>query len=160
MSENRPIILRGNRFLGNVLIEHNLINVEQLEAANERFVEIVKGGKLKSANLLNILIYELKVLDESKLIDLSKADGQVGFIDLGHYNIKDTPDIEIDFDFCWSTFTIPFEFVDGFVMIATSFYLSLPVRKYWEKRFRNRLVWYISSTNSISLALERVAAMG
>ena len=47
MSEYRPLLMRSNRLLGSALIEHNLVKFEDLEAANERLLEIATTGDLR-----------------------------------------------------------------------------------------------------------------
>ncbi|MEM8548068.1 MAG: TRAP transporter TatT component family protein [Pseudomonadota bacterium] len=69
MSEQRPLILRSNRFLGSALIERGLVTAEDLEVANEKLLETIQAGDIRGASLLNILIYEQKALDEALLLD-------------------------------------------------------------------------------------------
>jgi len=47
IKENRPLILRSNRFLGSALVERALITNESLEAANEKLLDIINIKSLK-----------------------------------------------------------------------------------------------------------------
>ena len=60
MSEHRPLLMRSNRLLGSALIEHNLVKFEDLEAANERLLEIATTGDLRRSSVLSVLVYEKK----------------------------------------------------------------------------------------------------
>lgn len=159
IKEHRPLILRSNRFLGSALVERALLTNENLEVANEKLLEIIQSGNLRKANLLNILLYELNVLDESKLIDTLIEEFHLGLIDLANYDLSALKEMGLDFDLCWATFTVPFDKVENYVKIATSYYLSKPARTYWEEQFEGaQIIWYISSLGSVVNTLERATA--
>ena len=48
-TEYRPLLMRANRLLGSALIEHNLVKFEDLEAANERLLEVAATGQVSLA---------------------------------------------------------------------------------------------------------------
>ncbi|MDA0350157.1 MAG: hypothetical protein O3C20_22465 [Verrucomicrobia bacterium] len=54
-----PIILRSNRFLGNTLVNNELITLEQLEAANNVLLDKIEAENIREASLLRILMWEL-----------------------------------------------------------------------------------------------------
>jgi hypothetical protein len=41
-------------------------------------------------------------------------------------------------------------------MLATCYYMSAPVIKYWEELLDGRLIWYGTTISSLSRALERI----
>ena len=157
MKQYRPLIMRSNRFLGSALIERNLLSVETLEAANEKLLENIQAGDLRSANLLNILLFEMKAFEEQALIDQIVEESNIGLIDLHNYNmLKIGNEVALDHDLCWATYTVPFDKVEEFTFLATAYYLSKPAIKAWEDAMSGRLVWYTSSITSIFNALGRL----
>ncbi|MEO0797013.1 MAG: hypothetical protein AAFX93_17795 [Verrucomicrobiota bacterium] len=155
--ERRPLILRSNRFLGSALLEKNLIQVEDLEAANEKLLEAVQNGDMRGANLLNILLYDLKSIDENALVDHVTEDESIGLIDLAHYDMAKFREIQVDIELCYATYTVPFDRVEDFTMVATAYYLSRPTVQYWEEAIGGNVIWYVCSTASIAEAIERAA---
>ena len=82
MAENRPLLMRVNRLLGAALVEHNLVKIENLEAANERLLEAVTEGNRRKTSVLAILAYEMKVVKEEDVLQhLVETEG-VGLVDL------------------------------------------------------------------------------
>jgi len=159
MITNRPLVLRSNRFFGSALIDAGLIDNEALESANERLLEAVQQGDHRGANLLNILLYDLKVLDETALLDHLVESNPVGIIDLANYDISTIGQLDVNIELCWSTFTLPFDRVENLTMIASAYYLSKPAVNYWDEQFGGQTIWYITSVASIADALERYTAL-
>lgn len=157
--ERRPLILRSNRFLGSALLERNLIKVEDLEAANEKLLEHVQNGDMRAANLLNILLYDLKSIDESSLVEAVTEDENIGLIDLAHYDMAKFREINADIELCYATYTVPFDRVEDFTMVATAYYLSRPTVQYWEETIGGNIIWYICSVASIAEAIERASQL-
>lgn len=156
--ERRPLILRSNRFLGSALVERGIIKVEDLEAANEKLLESVQSGNMRAANLLNILIYELKSVDENALIEkVVEEEEGVGLIDLSNYDMGKFREMKVDIELCYATYTIPFDRVEDFTMVATAYYLSKPTIQYWEETIGGNIIWYLCSVGSIAEAIERAA---
>lgn len=155
--ERRPLILRSNRFLGSALLERNLIKTEDLEAANEKLLEAVQSGNMRGANLLNILLFDLKSVDEARLVDEITEDESVGLIDLSNYDMAKFREINADIDLCYATYTVPFDKVEDFTMVATGYYLSKPTIQYWEETLGGNVIWYVCSVASIAEAIERAS---
>ncbi|MGE9297271.1 MAG: hypothetical protein ACQKBV_13390 [Puniceicoccales bacterium] len=155
--ERRPLILRSNRFFGSALIERQLISTDDLEAANEKLLELVQSGEMRSANLLNLLLFDLKAIDENALIELVTDEQPVGMIDLAHYDMAKFRELRADIEICYATYTIPFDKVEDFTMVATAYYLSKPTVQYWEELLGGNVIWYVSSVASIVEAIERAA---
>lgn len=158
--ERRPLILRSNRFIGSALMERGLITIENLEAANEKLLELVQRGDMRSANLLNILLLDLKCVDESALIEAAIDGDEVpGLVDLTCYDMQKFREFSVDIELCYATYTVPFDRVEDFVMVATSYYLSKPNIQYWEEALGGNVIWYVSSVASVASALERAAQL-
>ncbi|WP_309396822.1 hypothetical protein [Cerasicoccus maritimus] len=157
--ERRPLILRSNRFLGSALVERELIKTEDLEAANEKLLEAVQSGNMRGANLLNILLFDIKAIDESLLVEVITEDESLGLIDLTHYDMAKFREIDADIDLCYATYTVPFDRVEDFTMIATAYYLSKPTIQYWEEAIGGNIIWYVCSVASIAEAIERASQL-
>lgn len=149
MNEYRPLIMRSNRFLGSALSERNLVSMEDIETANEKLLEYIKNGEFKNANLLSILINQMEVLEEGKMINAVLEEYGIGLIDLSHYEFPNFFDYHVDPDLCWATFTMPFDRIEDFYFIASAYYLSRPAIKYWEDRMDGKIIWYATSLRSI-----------
>lgn len=156
MQEHRALILRSNRFLGSALVEHGLVSVDDLESANETFMEAIQASELKRASILNTLLFEKKSLQEADLIEyLAEGEG-LGLIDLRHILLRSLRPFNVDLSLCWATSTIPFDKIEETYMLATCYYLSAPVLKHWKDRLGGRLIWFATSTVSMTQALEKV----
>lgn len=157
MEAYRSLILRANRSLGAYLAENALIQDDDFAKANERLMEVLQTGELKRANLLNILCFELKSLNESQLVTHLVEEHNLGLIDLDHIKLKPlAKDLGVDLDLCRATGTIPFDVQDGIVCLASTFYLSKPVVKHWEETVKKNIFWYGTSLASLANAFERL----
>ncbi|MGF1450609.1 MAG: hypothetical protein ACFB21_00875 [Opitutales bacterium] len=158
-SQTRPLILRSNRFLGSALLERELVSNDVLEAANERLLEIIQAGEAANASLLYVLLYDLKELNESALIENVVDTEKLGAIDLTNYNLANVANLELDLSLCQATFTLPFDQLEGVYMVATAYYLSRPAVQYWEQFLDKPVIWYVSSVRSIIDGLERLRSL-
>ncbi len=156
MIDRRTLLLRSNRALGSSLLENNLISIEDLEFANKKLLEIIQAGDFKQASILNILAFEMKKIEEAVLIDFIMENDGVGLIDLKNYDVTKGVGATLDYNMCWATWTLPFNFIDNIYFVATSYYLSLPVRKYWTLVLGENIIWYAINISSLSEALERL----
>ncbi len=156
MQEHRALILRSNRFLGSSLVDKGIVSVGDLEAANERFMEAIQASELKGASILSTLLFELKAFDENTLLDLLIEEKQIGLIDLNHVELSSLRPFKVDLSLCWATSTIPFDKVENTYMLASCYYLSAPVVKHWEELLDGRVLWYATTTSSMTRALERI----
>lgn len=159
MSTTRSLLLRSNRVLGASLVEHNLVGVDHLEAANERLFEILRGGVTPQANLLHILQSEMNGIEESRLIEHVVRENGLGLIDLDNFQIEDICRDWIEPEITWATWTVPFDKEDDFYFVATAYYLSVPARQFWEERLDGApIIWYAASLRGIYGAVERLEA--
>ena len=157
MQQYRALILRGNRFLGSSLVDKGLLSMNDLESANEKFMGAIQGGEMRHASILTSLIYDLKVLDESKMIEFIVEEHELGLIDLSFIELQSLRPMNVDIDLCWATSTVPFDHVDGIYLVATCYYLSAPVIKHWEESLGGQIIWYTTSCTSMTRALEKIA---
>jgi len=157
-TEYRPLLMRANRLLGSALIEHNLVKFEDLEAANERLLEVAASGQVRQSSVLSILVYEKKVLKEEDLLHHVVDDHGVGVVDLRGYDVPEDVKKEIDLDACWATWSVPFDREEDFHFVATAYYLSPAVRSHWEKKLGGQIIWQATTMDIIADFLDRVQA--
>lgn len=150
--------MRANRLLGAQLVEHNLVKIEDLEAANEKFIEVVSGDQQRQSSILGILAYDMKVLREDDVLHhLVESDG-LGLVDLREYDIPDEVKRNLDVSGCWATWSVPFDREEEFTFMATAYYLSPAVRSYWEKELNTPILWFGTTLEAIAEYLEKHAA--
>lgn len=159
MQEHRALILRGNRFLGSALVDKGMISMGDLEAANEKFMESVQDPDMISPSILSTLLFELKALDESILIDYLVEESNLGLIDLNQIALKSLRPLNVDLSLCWATSTVPFDKVENTYMLATCYYLSAPVVKHWEESLGGQVIWFATTMSSMAQALERIQSI-
>ena len=149
--------MRANRLLGAQLVEHNLVKIEDLEQANEKFIEVVAGGIPRQTSILAILAYDMKVLKEDEMLHhLVEADG-LGLVDLADYDVPDETKKKMDVGACWATWSVPFDREEEFSFVATAYYLSPAVRSFWEKELGGPILWFGTTLESIAEYLEKHA---
>ncbi len=156
MQQHRALILRSNRFLGSALVDKGLVSVGDLEEANGKFMEAIQASDLKRASILSTLLFDLKKLDEGKLLEYLAEEEKLGLVDLNFVEVSSLRPMKVDLSLCWASSTVPFDNVEGTYMVATCYYLSAPVKKHWEDLLDGRVIWYGTSTSSLSRALERI----
>ncbi|MDQ8194927.1 hypothetical protein QEH59_10850 [Coraliomargarita sp. SDUM461004] len=156
MQQHRALILRSNRFLGSALVDKGLVSSSDLEEANGKFMEAIQSADLKRASILSTLLFELKKLEEAKLLEYLVEEEKLGLIDLAYVELQSLRPMNVDLSLCWASSTVPFDYVEGTYMVATCYYMSAPVVKHWESVLDGRVIWYGTSTSSFSRALERI----
>ena len=149
-----PIILRSNRSLGNNLVNHELITLDQLEEANNVLLDKIDAENTREASLLRILMWELDYLTEKDLIEFQVDKNESGLVDLGFYSFLHNMDELFTLEDCWSTWTVPFDHENGYFFLATAYHLSQPVVKYWEEKLEGRALWFVTELGGISTLLE------
>src|SRR3954470_21060103 len=157
-TEYRPLLMRANRLLGSALIEHNLVKFEDLEAANERLLEVAATGQVRQSSVLGILVYEKKVLREEDVLHHVVDDHGVGVVDLRGYEVPDEVKKDMDLDACWATWSVPFDKEEDFHFVATAYYLSPAARAHWEKKLGGQIIWQATTMDIIADFLDRVHA--
>ena len=156
--EHRSLLMRSNRLLGGALVEHNLVKLDDLEKANERLLEVVAGNQPRQATVLGLLCFESKVLNEEDVLHHVIETAGIGLVDLRNYDTPDDAKKDLDLGACWATWSVPFDLEEDFMFIASAYYLSQPVRTYWEKRFNGPLLWFGTTLEGIAEHLDRLAS--
>lgn len=141
------------------MVDKGLVSVADLEAANEKFMAAMQSDSAKHASILTTLLHEVKVLDESALINQIVDEHDLGLIDLDFIKPISLRPMNVDLEVCWATSTLPFDHVEDTYMVASCYYLSAPVIKYWEEQLEGRVIWYATTAVSMSRALGRVQEM-
>ena len=150
--------MRANRLLGAALVEHNLVKIEDLETANEKFIEIVGTEQLRQSTILGILAYDMKVVKEDDVLHhIVETDG-IGLVDLRDYDVPDEVKKKLDFGACWATWAVPFDKEEEFTFVATAYYLSPAVRTFWEKQTGGPILWFGTTLEGIADYLEKLSA--
>jgi hypothetical protein len=156
--EHRPLMMRANRLLGAQLVEHNLVKIEDLEAANEKLIEAVSGDQLRRVTVLGILAYDMKVVNEDDVLHHIVESEGVGLVDLRDYEVPEEIRKQLDVGACWATWSVPFDREEEFTFVATAYYLSPAVRAHWEKALGGPILWYGATLEAIADYLEGLGA--
>jgi hypothetical protein len=156
MQQHRALILRSNRFLGSALVDKGLVSSAVLEEANGKFMDVIQSAELKRASILSTLIFDLKKLDESKLLEYQAEEMKLGLIDLDFVQLQSLRPMNLDLSICWASSTVPFDYVEGTYLVASCYYMSAPVVKHWEELLDGHVIWYATSFTSLSRALGRI----
>jgi hypothetical protein len=156
--EFRTLIMRANRLLGAQLVEHNLVKIEDLELANEKFIETVSGDVTRQTTILGILAYDMKVVKEDDVLHHMVDTEGLGLVDLRDYDVPDESKKNLEVDACWATWSVPFDREEEFFFVATAYYLSPAVRSYWEKELGGPILWFGTTLEGIAEYLEKHVA--
>lgn len=159
LAVHRPLLLRGNRFLGAALQERELISVDALEAANQQFLEVLQSGDLRRASLLNILLYETNALEEETFLTHLIERENLGLIDVRLYDLPKTFDRKLDLGMCWVTQTLPIDREDDFHFLVSTYALSKPVVNHWEEQLSGHLIWYTVSPSVLQEAFDELESL-
>lgn len=149
--------MRANRLLGAALVEANLIKIDDLEKANERLLEVLALDQARQSTVLGILAYEMKVLREEDALQHIVDNDGAGLVDLRDYDVADEVKKSIDLGPCWATWSVPFDKEEDFHFVATAYYLSPPVRAFWEKQLDGPILWFGTTLDSIADYLEKTS---
>jgi len=147
--------MRANRLLGANLVERGLVSIDDLDAANERFLELLSSttGDLR-LSLLAILINEKQSLSQNRLMEHLVEDEGLGIIDIRKIDIPEDLCKSTALADCWATWTVPFDLVEKTPYVATAYFLSPVVRSFWEEKFSGEVVWFAAPLETISDYLE------
>lgn len=153
----KTLSLTANRALAAMLIESELVSVDDIDRANDQILAFIESGNLRQVSIINILAYELKVLDEADYISYVTEKLQFPLINLHNYNIRKFDDEGSNPDRCIATWSVPFDQVGDYTMVASTYCPAKAVIRHWEEILPTRILWYATSQSSISEALERVS---
>lgn len=150
MASLKPLVMRANRLLGAKLVESGLVSIDDLDAANERLLELMSSSKDgQQVSLLSILLKEKRFLSEDVLLEHLVEEQGLALIDITILDLPDDLRESLDPAECWATWTVPFDRVEDTTYLASAYYLSPVVQKYWQDKFSGRLVWYASAQHAI-----------
>lgn len=148
--------MRSNRLLGAQLVEQNLIKIENLEAANEKLLDLINSGSRRQRTVLGILAYDLDAVKEEAILLHQRDTDGTGMVDLEHYELNEEIKATLNLEECWATWSIPFDVEEDMTFVATAYYLSPAVRKFWEERYDGRVLWYGTTLEGIADYLEKL----
>jgi len=146
--------MRANRRMGASLVDYNLVDLSELEAANERLLEVIKDGFGRRTSILSLLVTEMNVVDEGALIRRQVEEFNLAPISLANAERDETLFRKLDSDQLWATWTVPFDMQDNFTFLASAYYLSSYVREYWEELLDGPVLWYVATINDLSEVIE------
>ncbi len=146
--------MRANRLLGAQLVEHNLIKIDDLESANEKLLELINTGSPRQRTVLGILAYDLKALKEDDVLLHLRENEGIGLVDLRHYDANEELKLTLEREACWVTWSVPFDVEEDLTFIATAYYMSPAVRKYWEDQYDGRVLWFGTTLEGIADFIE------
>jgi len=151
----RPLILRSNRFLGNNLVNQELITLEQLEEANNHLLDKIEAEVVREASILRILLWELEYLNEEEFLQFQVDQFELGLVDLDCFDMPEKLLDKVDLEECWATWTIPYDCEGDFYLVATSYFMSQPVKDFWEEKLGGKVLWFLTELASISRFIEK-----
>ena len=152
--EYRSLLMRSNRLLGAQLVEQNLIKIEDLEAANEKLLDLISTGSPRQRTVLGILAYDLNAVKEEEILLHQRDTDGTGLVDLRHYEVNEEIKAALNLDECWATWSIPFDLEEDLTFVASAYCLSPAVKKYWEERYDGKVLWYGTTLEGIADYLE------
>jgi len=155
--ETSSLLIKSNRVLGTRLVEAALTSLEDMDYANESFIERARAKDLKRASLLRILVFDNQTLKEERLLDYQLERYPVGAVMLDNYQIDPVLLQQQSHELMQASWTLPFDYQDHRWFIATSYYMSDIVRNFWEEQLEGRITWYITTLNQIESVLDEHA---
>ncbi|MDA1069458.1 MAG: hypothetical protein O3C43_23540 [Verrucomicrobia bacterium] len=96
----------------------------------------------------------LDSLSEPDLISYQVDEFELGLTDLSFYSYLHNMEEAFSIEDCWATWTVPFDHENGYFFLASCYYLSQPVVKFWEEKLNGRIQWFIVELGSLSTLLE------
>ena len=155
--QTSSLLIKSNRVLGTRLVEAGLTSLEDMDKANETFIEFARAKDVKQASLLRVLIYDSQALREESLLDHQLEHFPVGAVMLENYVISEevlgTQPLEV----MRASWTLPIDFVGGRWFLATAYYLSDIVRNFWEEKLEGRITWYVSPMSQLEQVFDALS---
>ncbi|MGC9450949.1 MAG: hypothetical protein ACP5I4_05820 [Oceanipulchritudo sp.] len=152
--ETSRLLIKSNRVLGTRLVEAGLTSLEDMDRANEVFIEFARQKDIRRASLLRVLIYDNQTLKEESLLDYQLENYPVGAVMLENYNIDEELLAGQSLEVMRASWSIPIDCIQGRWVIATAYYMSDVVREFWEQQLKGRITWYISPLGQLEIFFE------
>jgi hypothetical protein len=151
------LLIKSNRVLGTRLVEAGLTSVEEMDHANEAFIEFARAKDIKRASLLRVLVYDDQSVKEERLLDYQLEHYPVGAVMLENYKLDEESLAPHPVELMRASWTLPIDHVNGRWFLATAYYMSDIVREFWEERLEGRVSWYISPLSQLEAVFESLA---
>ncbi len=151
------LLIKSNRVLGTRIVEAGLATIEDMDRANESFIELARAKDIRRASLLRIMVYDHQTLKEESLLDYQLEQYPVGAVMLEDFQINEEALAEIPLEVMRASWTMPIDRIGERWFLATAYYMSDSVRQHWEERLGGRITWYLSSLSQLESTFERLA---
>jgi hypothetical protein len=155
-TEASRLMLKANRVLGTRLVESGLVKNEDMDRANELFIERARAKDLRRASLLRILLFENQTLLEESLLDYQLEEFPVGAVLLENYQMDHELILQQPLELLRASWTLPIDLVQGRWFLATAYYMSDPMRAFWEERLNGRITWYLCPLGQFEATFEEL----
>lgn len=136
------LLLKSNRSLAAQLLDAGLVSLQDMDIANEAFVEHVRRKDAIRASLLRILLFEKQTLSETVLLDHIFAAHRYAGLHLDAYQVQESCYSVFPAENIIATWSLPIDRVGDTTFIASAYLLSEVVRKHWEEQVGGRIIWY------------------
>ncbi len=136
------------------LIRLRLVESKMVDQAKTQMANHLEQGEIKNACLLKILTWDLKLLEEKRVLDYQIEKFNLGFCDITNFDIDRDELPEFKLRECWASMSLPIDFMSEVFFVATAHYLSSDVISHWETRLCRDIVWFVADLSSLTLALE------
>ena len=154
--KTNSLLIKSNRLLGTRIVAAGLASVEDMDRANEAFIEFARAKDLKHASLLRIMVYDHQSLREESLLDYQLEHYPVGAIMLENYQINEEALEGIPLELIRASWTLPVARIGERWFLATAYYMSESVRSFWEELLGGRITWYLSSIGQMEAVFDRL----
>jgi hypothetical protein len=151
------LLIKSNRVLGTRLVEADLTNVEEMDKANDVFIQFARAKDIRRASMLRVLVYDNQSLKEESLLDYQLENYPVGAVMLENYVLDEELLAEQPLELMRASWTLPIDRVNGRWFLATAYYMSDIVREFWEERLEGRVTWLVSSLSQLEGVFDRLA---
>ena len=156
MDPSISLAQKVNDQIGEELLRVRLVEPEMVEQAKARMAGHFEKGEIKNACLLKILIWDLKLVEEKKVLDHQIEEYNLGYCNITNYEIDRNELPEFKLRECWASMSLPFDFLAEVFFVATAHYLSKEVISHWEKRLCRDIAWFVADLSSLTLTLENL----
>lgn len=134
-------MLKSNRALAAVLMDAGLVSLNDLDSANEVFIQHVRRKDLLRASLLRVLIFEKQSLVESNYLNYLFDQSYAGIL-LDSYHVQETVFRLYAPELMMATWSLPVDRVGDTTFIVSAYLVSEPVQAFWKDQVDGPIIWY------------------